>query len=347
MMEMYFYGNNDGHGGTFAKPFTVTVNDLNESPAVSVIADQTADFRNPEAPGSLTATFTVGDPDMSADKLTLSAESSDSVLVPAENIGFAGSDTERTVILNPAEGVSRWTVVTVTVSDGELSAVTSFTLTVILGPVFDGVSVKPVCDPDTPVSSGDMLTYTAVIPNSGDRDAEVLFTLPVPEHTAYVQGSLGIQKVGDSETDPGEETEIPAPEHDDNLNRIEWTGNIPAGDAVEIFFDVAVSEDVQRETVITNDGWRLSHDPDGVSEVIVTQKPDDEENPPVRIEIPEPECLKGDISGDGVVDLPDAIRILQISAGIETDTVQLCADVNGDGRIGIEELIWVLRKVSE
>ncbi len=56
----------------------------------------------------------------------------------------------------------------------------------------------------------------------------------------------------------------------------------------------------------------------------------------------------GDVNGDGSVDLKDAILCLKILAGI-TDTAEviLAADVNDDGRIGFEELFFVLKKLAE
>jgi hypothetical protein len=55
----------------------------------------------------------------------------------------------------------------------------------------------------------------------------------------------------------------------------------------------------------------------------------------------------GDVNGDGIVDLTDAILVLQVLAGIEpSSTVYVEADVNGDGRIGIAELTYILQKIA-
>jgi len=55
----------------------------------------------------------------------------------------------------------------------------------------------------------------------------------------------------------------------------------------------------------------------------------------------------GDINGDGGIDLADAILALRVLAGIPvTDTINLNADVNSDKKIGIEEVIYILQKVS-
>jgi len=59
---------------------------------------------------------------------------------------------------------------------------------------------------------------------------------------------------------------------------------------------------------------------------------------------------QGDVSGDGNVELDDAILALQITAGMHPNIcnawIQLGADVNGDRRIGLEEAIYILQKVA-
>lgn len=60
------------------------------------------------------------------------------------------------------------------------------------------------------------------------------------------------------------------------------------------------------------------------------------------------EILAGDINDDDSVNLADAITALQVMAGIEpSTTVHKEADVNGDGKIGIEEVVYILQKVSK
>ncbi len=56
----------------------------------------------------------------------------------------------------------------------------------------------------------------------------------------------------------------------------------------------------------------------------------------------------GDVNDDGIADLTDAILALQIVSGISPDQdIYKSADVNGDNSIGIEEMIFILQKVSE
>ena len=57
--------------------------------------------------------------------------------------------------------------------------------------------------------------------------------------------------------------------------------------------------------------------------------------------------LKGDIDGDGMIDLTDAMLALQVLIGMSPPDVHSGADVNSDGEIGTAEIICILGKVSE
>jgi hypothetical protein len=62
--------------------------------------------------------------------------------------------------------------------------------------------------------------------------------------------------------------------------------------------------------------------------------------------------IKGDVSGDWEVDLRDAINALQIFTGMNSvelraDFATSGADVNGNGRLGLEEVLYILQKVAE
>jgi uncharacterized delta-60 repeat protein len=61
-------------------------------------------------------------------------------------------------------------------------------------------------------------------------------------------------------------------------------------------------------------------------------------------------CLHtiGDVTGNGKVDLQDSVVALQVLVGVPpSTTVNLSGDVNGDSKIGQEELIFILQKISE
>lgn len=57
-----------------------------------------------------------------------------------------------------------------------------------------------------------------------------------------------------------------------------------------------------------------------------------------QVESTEPEVKKGDLNGDGKVSITDIVMIIDVIAGIITDTNQMAvADVNGDGRVTITD----------
>jgi hypothetical protein len=62
--------------------------------------------------------------------------------------------------------------------------------------------------------------------------------------------------------------------------------------------------------------------------------------------------LQGDINGDSVVDLIDAILALQVTAGMSPVNIRSNysasgADCNGDNKIGLEEVIFILKAIAE
>lgn len=54
-----------------------------------------------------------------------------------------------------------------------------------------------------------------------------------------------------------------------------------------------------------------------------------------------------DVNGDDTVDLADVITVLKILSGHQSVSADLSADISGDGRIGIEEGVFLLRTLSE
>ena len=54
----------------------------------------------------------------------------------------------------------------------------------------------------------------------------------------------------------------------------------------------------------------------------------------------------GDITGDGVTDLGDVIVTMKLVSGISTEGVSLNGDVNQDGKIGIQEAIFILQTLG-
>jgi glucose/arabinose dehydrogenase len=74
--------------------------------------------------------FTITNGPIPVASLALSGSSSDATLVPPGNIVFGGSGTNRTVTVTPATALQGVTTITITASNSQVSASTSFTLTV-------------------------------------------------------------------------------------------------------------------------------------------------------------------------------------------------------------------------
>jgi uncharacterized repeat protein (TIGR01451 family) len=101
--------------------------------------------------------LTVGDAESAAQHLAVSVEASNPALVPAGGAALSGSGAERTLTLTPLPDQSGAATVTVTVSDGRLSASRTFALTVL-----------PVDDPPA------ITTPPTVYLNNDGAPAEVL-----------------------------------------------------------------------------------------------------------------------------------------------------------------------------
>lgn len=111
--------------------------------------------------------FTIGDDATLPDNLILTAVSSDTTLIPNTGFVFSGAGANRTLSLTPAANRSGKAVITVTVSDGVLTASRSFTVTVLPTPdslpvpsnsnpvvsTFSDATATPIADNDVTLSS--------------------------------------------------------------------------------------------------------------------------------------------------------------------------------------------------
>ncbi|PID42879.1 MAG: hypothetical protein CSB48_08640 [Proteobacteria bacterium] len=156
----------DEHQGTASTTFTLTVNEVinNQPPTISSIADQTVAENGSVGPIS----FTIADPDNAATELVVMAASSNVLLIPNQNIQLGGTGSTRTVTLFPLLSSTGSTQITLSVSDGELSASTSFTATVVapdLPPVISSIPNQII----TMNSSTEALAFQAEDPDGGEQ----------------------------------------------------------------------------------------------------------------------------------------------------------------------------------
>ena len=98
----------------------------NAAPTISNLGNQSTPVET--ATGALA--FTVGDAETPVASLTVTGSSSDQTVVPGANVVLGGSGASRTVTITPAASQTGSTTITLTVSDGSLTATDSFVLTV-------------------------------------------------------------------------------------------------------------------------------------------------------------------------------------------------------------------------
>ncbi|TLY32743.1 MAG: T9SS type A sorting domain-containing protein [Ignavibacteria bacterium] len=102
-------------------------------PTISPIANQVTQRDSILGP----IAFTVGDPLISPDSLTLSGSSSDTILIPIPNITFGGGGANRTVTIAPGLHRTGTDSIIITVSNGVLTASDTFTVKVNSPPFLD------------------------------------------------------------------------------------------------------------------------------------------------------------------------------------------------------------------
>lgn len=151
-----------------SESFVVTVGSssgTNTAPTISSISNRTI-----AANGSSGAiTFTIGDGQTSASKLTLSRSSSNTALVPTNNIVFGGSGANRTVTVTPLNNSTGTATITVTVSDGSAQRSISFTVTVALALTFGDIG-SPALSGSQSISGSRMEVRAAGNDIGGTRD---------------------------------------------------------------------------------------------------------------------------------------------------------------------------------
>ncbi|MBF0339878.1 MAG: tandem-95 repeat protein [Magnetococcales bacterium] len=155
----------DGKATVSLPSFSIVVTDVNAMPTISDIPNQSGLEDGTIGP----IAFTVGDLDTPANNLTVTAASSNTALIPADNthLILGGSGANRTLTIKPAADKNGTAQITVTVNDGVLSVSDTFTVTVT--PVNDLPTISGT--PATKVTPGVAYTFT---PTAGDVDGEAL-----------------------------------------------------------------------------------------------------------------------------------------------------------------------------
>jgi hypothetical protein len=116
----------DASGLSSLANFIVTINAVNDAPVIGRIPDQLTDLKT----GTSAVPVVIEDIDNPPATLSVSATSSNQILVPEANILLGGTDANRSVNITPALHQLGSAIITVTVNDGSLSASSAFRLSV-------------------------------------------------------------------------------------------------------------------------------------------------------------------------------------------------------------------------
>ncbi len=304
----------DDTNATSQSSFILQVTPVPDPPSISGLLPLSTDQDK-----AVTTTFTASDPE--GGNITIAVSSSNQTLLPNANIqvnsgtntaiiaATAGVAATVSLKLSPASGVSGTATITVTARDEDnLSTSSSFLLTVIQGK-------------QSPVISN----YLANVPMYKNSSSTIAFTV------SDTQGGIITVTATSSNT-----ALIPIDSTHINIGNagISYAKSIAAGGSFTESLKITPVTGQYGSAVIT----LKATDSDGLigTASIAVQ---------VSNQLP-PGTLAGDIDGNGFVDLADAIVVLRILNNISVSYVNQNADVNGDGKIGIEELIYILQKVA-
>jgi hemin uptake protein HemP len=178
----------DSVGLTSVTSFNLTVTAINDSPVISTISDQIIDedcITNP-------LSFSITDADF--DNLTLSTSSSDLSLVSGENIEISGTGANRTVVITPKINAFGTAMITISVTDGNLTDTSSFNLTV--NAVNDMPMISTIGDHTTNELTSYQINYTVT-----DLESTNLTVTAMSSDTTLIpQNNLTITHTGENYT---------------------------------------------------------------------------------------------------------------------------------------------------
>lgn len=160
---------NDGQSqlNTFSRTFTVTVNPVNDAPAISNIADRSTNEDTP-----VVIPFTVGDSETAALSLVLAGSSSNPALVANTNIVFDGNGTNRMVVITPSANQFGSATITVAVNDGAATNSDTFVLTV--NAVNDVPTLNPITNLTINTGASDQFVNINGISSGAPNESQTL-----------------------------------------------------------------------------------------------------------------------------------------------------------------------------
>ncbi|MBX3054376.1 MAG: tandem-95 repeat protein [Caldilineaceae bacterium] len=169
--------------------FTLFVDSVNDRPQLDDLPDVSTPEDKP-----LTIAFKAWDVETPFSQLFYSAETSNPGLLPQGSLQFSRTSTENRLRMSPAPDMFGSAIVSVTVSDGHLTATKSFVLTV------DAVNDPPTVSTPANLSTPQGITATAAfVVNDKDTPLDALIiTFATSNPTLFPDGSLVLGGSGSS-----------------------------------------------------------------------------------------------------------------------------------------------------
>jgi len=152
----------------FSNEVSYSVPVANTPPTISAISNRSIN----EDANTGSIGFTVGDAETAAASLALTGSSSNTQLVPNANIAFSGTGANRTVTLTPAANAFGSAQITLSVSDGDLNASQTFTLTV--NSVNDAPTLSPISDVNVAQDAGQQTVGLSGIGTGAANETQTL-----------------------------------------------------------------------------------------------------------------------------------------------------------------------------
>ncbi len=183
----------DSNGASTTQVIPITVTSINDAPTIGTVADRTIE----EDSNTGSIGIALSDVDTDVNTLTVSASSSNETLVPSSGIVIAGTGANRTLVITPASNQFGTSTITVTVSDGSLSAIQTFLLTVTAvndAPTISGL-IDVLIDEDHNTGA---VTFTV---QDADDDASTLTISAAVDNTTMIpRSNIVIAGTGENRT---------------------------------------------------------------------------------------------------------------------------------------------------
>ena len=181
----------DNNNFSTSSIFGLTVTPVNDAPTINPVAKQIV-----RVGGFFEVPFTIGDVDTASSSLTVTASSSNGKLVPNTGIVLSGTGASRTAAIFPKGILSGDTDITLTVSDGSLSASTTFPFNVDVPSVslFENAAQITVnSDKSTATTYPSTLTVSGLVGKITKVEVALLgITYPIPQDLDIVLVGPGV-----------------------------------------------------------------------------------------------------------------------------------------------------------